>query len=191
MTPSSDLKAALRHEAFDRREAAHAMRETAVPAATDNLLAHLGPLSPGTVVSGYRPIRSEIDPTPAMEALHRAGARLCVPVIEGRGRPLTFREWSPGCRMTRGHFGAEVPEDGDWLTPSVVIVPMVAFDRTGHRLGYGGGYYDRTLAKLRAQRDVLAVGFAYAGQLGPDLPAGENDEALDAVVTETGVLKFA
>jgi len=190
MTSIPDQKAPLRAEAFARRKAAHESRGEATPKATANLLAHLGPLAPGTVISGYRPIRTEIDPTPAMEALFTAGARLCVPVIEGRGLPLKFREWSPGCAMETGHFGAQVPASGDWLTPRVVIVPMVAFDRTGHRLGYGGGFYDRTLDRLRETAPTRAIGLAYAAQLGPDLPAHEGDHRLDAVATEEGVLVF-
>jgi 5-formyltetrahydrofolate cyclo-ligase len=190
MTPIPEQKTALRDAAFARRKDAHVARATAGPAACARLLSFIGPLAPGTVVSGYRPIRTEIDPTPAMEALFAAGARLCAPVIEARGRPLKFREWTPGCAMERGAFGAEVPASGDWLTPSVVIVPMVAFDRTGHRLGYGGGFYDRTLDTLRDKGKVRAIGLAYAAQQGPDLPAHEGDHRLDAVVTEIGVLEF-
>jgi len=190
MNPIPDQKVSLRAEAFARRAAAHEARAEATPRANANLLAHLGPLAPGTVVSGYRPIRTEIDPTPAMAALHETGARLCVPVIEAAGLPLKFREWSPGCAMETGPFGAEVPASGDWLTPGVVIVPMVAFDRTGHRLGYGGGFYDRTLDMLREAAPTRAIGLAYAAQLGPDLPAHEGDHRLDAVVTEAGVLEF-
>lgn len=185
-----DLKAALRKQAFARRKQAHEGRAEATPKATAHLLAHIGPLAPGTVISAYRPIRTEIDPTPAMEALARLGARLCVPVIEGAGKPLTFREWTPGCEMTEGAFGAEIPATGDWLTPSILIVPLVAFDSAGHRLGYGGGFYDRTLDLLREGGEVRATGFAYAAQLGPDLPAEGTDHTLDAVVTEDGVVEF-
>lgn len=191
MTPITEQKAELRNAAFARRKAAHEARADATPRATANLLAHLGPLAPGTVVSGYRPIRSEIDPTPAMEALLSAGARLCVPVIEGRGLPLKFREWTPGCAMETGPFGAEIPASGAWLTPSVVIVPLVAFDSVGHRLGYGGGFYDRTLDMLRETAPTRAIGFAYAAQQGPDLPIHEGDHRLDAVATEEGVMTFA
>lgn len=190
MTPIPEQKAALRKAAFARRAAAHDVRAEAVARATANLLAHIGPLAPGTVVSGYRPIRTEIDPTPAMEALHEAGARLCAPVIEAKGRPLKFREWTPGCEMQTGPFGAEVPAAGAWLTPRIVIVPLVAFDSVGHRLGYGGGFYDRTLDLLREAGEVRAIGLAYAAQQGPDLPTHDNDHRLDAVVTEAGVLTF-
>ena len=193
MTDASNLadqKAALRREAFARRKRAHEARAEATPKATANLLAHIGQVAPAAVISGYRPIRTEIDPSSAMEALCAAGARLSVPVIEGAGKPLTFREWTPGCQMVEGAFGAEVPESGDWLTPEIVIVPMVGFDRTGHRIGYGGGFYDRTLEGLRARGQVCAIGFAYAAQQGPDLPAEATDHRLDALVTEDGVLEF-
>jgi 5-formyltetrahydrofolate cyclo-ligase len=88
--------------------------------------------------------------TPSRDgALHGAGARVCVPVIAGAGQPLDFREWLPGCAMVEGPFKALVPERGDWLTPDALIVPLVGFDRALNRLGYGGGFYDRTLARLR------------------------------------------
>ncbi len=189
MTPA-DQKAALRKDAFARRKAAHEARAEATPKATANLLAHIGEIAPGTVIAGYRPIRTEIDPTPAMEALHQAGARLCVPVINGEGRPLKFREWTPGCAMEEGPFGAEVPASGDWPKPTIVIVPLVAFDRTGHRLGYGGGFYDRTLDMLRENGLIRAIGLAYASQQGPDLPTEDTDHQLDAIATEEGLLEF-
>ena len=141
-----------------------------------------------SIIAGYRPIRTEIDPTPAMEALHAAGARLCVPVIEAAGRPLKFREWTPGCAMEAGPFGAEVPAAGEWLEPEVLIVPLVGWDREGWRLGYGGGFYDRTLELLRAKRPTLAIGFAYAAQELDAAPREVTDQQLDAVVTETGLI---
>src|SRR5690606_13206435 len=111
----------------------------------------------GKVLAGYMAMRTEIDPTPAMAAHDGPG---CVPVIVAAGQPLRFRQWSPGCRMVAGTFGALVPEEGAWLEPEVLIVPLLSFDRRGFRLGYGGGFYDRTLEGLRARHPVLAVGFA-------------------------------
>jgi 5-formyltetrahydrofolate cyclo-ligase len=185
MSDTDDPKAALRRRAFDARKAAFAEAAVHVPQATAHLLDRIGDAR-GRVVSGYMPIRTEIDPVPAMVALHDAGARLCVPVIEGRGLPLMFREWTPDCALIEGPFKAMIPERGDWLTPEVLIVPLVAFDAALNRLGYGGGFYDRTLAKLRAAAPVEAIGFAFAGQELPRVPADATDQPLDAVVTETG-----
>ena len=92
--------------------------------------------------------------------------------------------------MVAGVFGAAIPEVGDWMTPEIVIVPLVAFDRAGGRLGYGGGFYDRTLEGLRAARPTLAIGFAYAGQEAEGLPLEATDQPLDMVVTEAGVIEF-
>ncbi|MFW5641293.1 MAG: 5-formyltetrahydrofolate cyclo-ligase, partial [Roseicyclus sp.] len=183
---SPDPKARLRTEAFAARKAAFAGAAAHVPRATEALLAEIGPAA-GRVVAGYMPIRTEIDPRPAMAALHAGGVRIAVPVIAGRGLPLDFREWTPGARLVEGPFGARIPETGDWLVPEILIVPLVAFDAGLNRLGYGGGFYDRTLARLRAGGPTRAIGFAFAGQEMPSVPAGPTDQTLDAVVTELGV----
>ncbi len=192
MSETSEHKAALRREAQEARRVAHeadrARGGEAALAARDHFLAanfHRG----AGVVAGYRPIRSEIDPTPLMLALHAAGHRLAVPVIEGAGKPLRFREWHPEAAMTEGPFGVPVPLTGCWREPDLLIVPLLAFDRAGWRLGYGGGFYDRTLAALRLRRPVLAVGFAYAAQEVAAVPHGESDQPLDAIVTEVGVIR--
>ena len=184
-------KAALRRQSFAaRRRARDADDGRAAEAARDHFLStrlHTG----ARVISGYRPIRTELDPTPLMRALAAAGHRLCVPVIEGKGLPLRFREWTPESRMVEGAFGAEVPEEGEWLEPELLIAPLLAFDRAGRRLGYGGGFYDRTLAELRARRRMLAVGFAYAGQEVDEVPTDPTDALLDAIVTEAGPIRPA
>jgi 5-formyltetrahydrofolate cyclo-ligase len=113
-----------------------------------------------------------------------------VPVIMGKGLPLRFREWAPGCAMVAGEFGAEIPAEGAWLEPEVLIVPLLAFDARGFRLGYGGGFYDRTLAGLRDRHKVLAVGFAFAAQEVAHVPVDGFDQRLDLVVTEKGVRRF-
>jgi 5-formyltetrahydrofolate cyclo-ligase len=119
-------------------------------------------------------------------AAHRGP--VCVPVIAGPGRPLRFRQWAPGCPMVAGEFGALIPAEGDWLEPEVLIVPLLAWDRHGYRLGYGGGFYDRTLEMLRARRPRRAVGFAFAAQEVPEVPREANDQRLDLIVTETGAV---
>jgi len=194
MNDLTDRKAATRKAAFAHRRAAHAADlagdRAASRAAMDNFLAarlH----TRAEIISGYRPIRTEIDPTPLMEALHTAGHRLCVPVIQGRGLALRFREWRPGAEMIEGAFGALIPATGDWLEPRLLIAPLLAFDADGWRLGYGGGFYDRSLRGLRANRRTLAVGFAYSVQQVDAVPRDPTDQPLDAVVTELGLLRPA
>jgi 5-formyltetrahydrofolate cyclo-ligase len=191
-----ERKASLREAAQARRREAHDLAGSrAGEAARDHFIAaglHRGAANGGArVASGYCRIRSELDPEPLMLALVEAGCRLCVPVIEGRGLPLRFREWRPGARMRPGPFGAQVPVEGDWLEPDLLVVPLLAFDTAGRRLGYGGGFYDRTLARLRAARSVRAIGLAYAAQQVDEVPADETDQLLDAIVTEAGVIRPA
>ncbi len=190
MTASRDpaaRKAAARKAALARRRAAHAGGDPAAGAA--RLLAWLAPHR-GRPLAGYMPMRSEIDPLPAMADLSR-DAPVGVPIIAGAGLALEFHVWIPGAAMRSGPFGARVPALARAMTPEVVIVPLVAFDRQGGRLGYGGGFYDRTLEALRAAGPVLAVGFAWAAQEADALPLEPTDQPLDAVVTEAGVHSFA
>ena len=180
----SDIKALARKAAFARRAEAYALGQgQAAEILADYLAAEAG-----RVLSGYMPMRTEIDPLPAMAA-HRGPVG--VPVITGKAQPLRFREWSPGARMVEGAFKALIPEEGAWVEPEVLIVPLLAFDARGFRLGYGGGFYDRTLEGLRARGPVLAVGFAFAAQEVPEVPTEPTDQRLDAVVTEQGVIEFA
>ena len=185
----SEQKAAARTEGFARRKAAHEARGDCASRATDHLLSYLADKGEGLVISGYMPIRTEIDVLPVMEALHGLGHRICVPVIVRPGLPLSFREWTPDCEMVDGPFGAKAPAGGDWFAPEVLIVPLVSFDMQGFRLGYGGGYYDRSLELLRKKKPTLAVGYAYSGQMG-EVPVEITDQRLDAMVTEDGVNEF-
>jgi 5-formyltetrahydrofolate cyclo-ligase len=179
-----DRKAAARKAAFAARKEAFARGQGhAAELLADLLAAHRG-----RVLAGYMAMRTEIDPTAAMAA-HQGPVG--VPVIMGAGQALRFREWSPGCAMVAGEFGALIPAEGVWLEPEVVIVPLVGFDARGYRLGYGGGFYDRTLAGLRARHDVLAVGFAFAAQEMPEVPIDAFDQRLDVIVTEAGVRRFS
>ncbi|MFD0980146.1 5-formyltetrahydrofolate cyclo-ligase [Tropicimonas aquimaris] len=181
-----ELKAQARRDAMVRRAEAHAAHRES---ASDALTRALGSLRE-QVISGYLPIRTEADPLPAMKAL--AGAnRICVPVIQGPGQPLVFKEWRPGCALEEGPFRVMVPRDGDWLVPKVLIVPLLAFDPRFHRLGYGGGFYDRTLESLRAAGPIRAVGFAYGAQRVEALPPEPTDQPLDEVVTEAGAVPLA
>lgn len=179
----AEVKAAARKAAYARRKEAHARGDPAAGAARlmQVLLPHID-----KPLSGYVPMRSEIDPLPAMAA-HRGWVG--VPVIRGRDLPLKFREWRPGAEMVAAEFGTLVPAVGDWVEPEVLIVPLVAFDRRGYRLGYGGGFYDRTLTRLRREREVLAIGFAWAAQEDADLPVEPTDQRLDLIVTEAEVIR--
>ena len=179
-------KAAARQAAFARRKAAFDTSHPEQAAYLSSLLAGYR----GVPLSAYMAMRTEIDPTAAMEAAAAHGP-VCVPVIIGKGLPLQFRRWEPGCAMVDGGFGALIPETGDWVTPEILIVPLVAFNRRGGRLGYGGGFYDRTLQLLRSQGPVLAMGFAWAAQEDDGLPLEPTDQPLDMVVTEGGVIAVA
>lgn len=139
----------------------------------------------GSVVAGYAPMRGEIDVLPALRELLARGHRVCLPVIKD-GKILEFCEFSPDSPLISGKFGALCPpENAEVLTPDVLIVPLVGFDAVGNRLGYGGGYYDATIAALRAQNKLLkTIGVAYNFQCVENLPTEEHDEKLDAVVTE-------
>ncbi len=175
-------KSAARMAAFARRKAAHQPHAACAGYLSEVLAGYRG-----VPVAGYMAMRTEIDPTPAMEEAAAYGP-VGVPVIMGAGQPLQFRRWEPGCAMVKGEFGAMIPETGGWMVPQIVIVPLVAFDRQGGRLGYGGGFYDRTLEQLRAAQSAMAIGFAYAVQEDPALPLEATDQPLDMVVTEQGVI---
>lgn len=186
--PLAAIKAEARRAASARRKAAHDApdRATRTAAATAHLRALLAPMG-AVAMSGYLPIRSEIDPRPAMAA---HPGPVGVPVIAGPGLPLRFRRWRATSDLVPGPFGAIIPAEGEDLVPEVLIVPLLAWDAAGYRLGYGGGFYDRTLAMLRAAGPVLAVGLAYAGQRCDAVPRDGLDQRLDALVTEDGLLRF-
>lgn len=136
-------------------------------------------------LAGYMPMRSELSPLAIMT--HHPGP-VCVPVIAGAGLPLEFYRWTPETKMTEGPFKALIPAERAPVTPNALIVPLLAFDRNGYRLGYGGGFYDRTLEKLRNAGPVLAIGLAFDAQICDALPVEDTDQQLDAVVTGSGVV---
>lgn len=183
MTDLAAIKAEARARAFAARKAAYQNGQgQAAEILADFLTAHRQ-----RPMAGYMAMRTEIDPLAAMVA-HQGP--LGVPVILGAGQALRFREWAPGCALVEGAFKAMIPAEGAWVEPEVLIVPLVAFDARGYRLGYGGGFYDRTLEGLRARRPTLAVGFAFAAQEMAEVPIEPTDQPLDAIVTENGVLTF-
>ncbi|MGV8987469.1 MAG: 5-formyltetrahydrofolate cyclo-ligase [Cypionkella sp.] len=179
----NDIKALARKLAFITRKASFAAGQGQAAELLADLLGAHG----GKVLAGYMPMRTEIDPLPAMTAHQGA---VGVPVIVAAATPLRFREWGPGAVMEPGMFGAAIPSEGAWVDPQVVIVPLLAFDARGYRLGYGGGFYDRTLQGLRERHSTLAIGFAYAAQEVDEVPIDQFDQRLDAIVTEKEVRWF-
>lgn len=185
MTTLAEIKAEARRAAFARRKAARDAGHPAPAARLSEVLAGYR----GTPLAGYMPIRTEIDPLPAMAEASAHGP-VAVPVIQGEGMPLKFSRWTPGGPLRDGPFGAQVPQRDDWVVPEILIVPLVAFTTRGERLGYGGGFYDRTLEGLRARGPVLAIGFAWDAQEASELPMEPTDQPLDMLVTEGRVLSL-
>jgi 5-formyltetrahydrofolate cyclo-ligase len=183
-------KRAERTRALARRAAAfEAHGATAGAHLATHGLAFLEP-APGAIVSGFSAIRDEIDPAALLARLHREGHRLSLPVMQGKGLPLVFRAWAPGDDMGRVQWGiAEPLPDRPELEPDVVLVPLLAFDGQGYRLGYGGGFYDRTLARLRAIKPVVAVGVAYDELKVDAVPHLHYDQPLDWVLTPSGPIR--
>lgn len=149
-------------------------------------------VAPPATISGFLPIGAEIDPTPLMSRLASEGYGLCLPVMEAKGRPLMFRAWAPGDPLAEVMWGIREPLDTRPLVePDLVLGPLLAFDAQGYRLGYGGGFYDRTLARLRALKPVIAVGLAFDEQRVDAVPHADYDERLDWVLTPSGPLATA
>jgi 5-formyltetrahydrofolate cyclo-ligase len=183
-TAAYDQKAKLRTEALARRDA---LPSDVRQAAAETIAARTLPVPAheGLVVSGFMPIRSEINPLPLLRRYADAGAQLALPAIDGRGKPLRLRSWSIGDKLISGQWGIREPDAGaPEIDPDVMLVPLAVFDRRGHRIGYGAGYYDMTIAKARARKPVVTVGIAFAVQEAPAVPILPHDERLDLVLTE-------
>jgi 5-formyltetrahydrofolate cyclo-ligase len=164
-----------------------AMLADARQRASDAIAARPFPLAiaPGTIVSGFMPLKSEINPLPLLRKLAEVGAKLALPAIAGRGKPLTMRAYTFGDDFARGQWGIREPKpEQPEVFPDVLIVPLACFDRAGQRIGYGAGYYDMTIHRLRAMKKVTAVGIAFAAQEVTKVPATDGDERLDLVLTE-------
>jgi 5-formyltetrahydrofolate cyclo-ligase len=188
-TQIDSLKAELRRDALARRDALSADERAA---AAEAIAARTFPVAikPG-VVSGFSPMRTEINPLPLMRKLEAAGAKLALPVVAGRGQPLIMRAWNFGDPLARGVWGIRQPTaDAPEVVPDIVLTPLAAFDRRGHRIGYGAGYYDMTITRLRAQKPVVAIGLAFAVQEVAEVPNTPRDARLDLVLTEREVIDF-
>ena len=184
-------KARLREQAFARRDALPADERAA---AAEAIAVRPFPvtISAGMVVSGFSPMKTEINPIPLMRKAAQLGARLALPAIAGRGKPLIMRAYAFGDELARGQWGIREPKaDAPEVAPDILIVPLAAFDRAGHRIGYGAGYYDMTINLLRAKKKrAVAMGIAFAAQEIASVPATERDARLDFVLTEREVIDF-
>ena len=181
-------KAQLRADVLARRDAMPAEERAA---AAETIAARAFPVAvkPGLIVAGFMPMKSEINPLPLMRKLAGAGARLALPAIAGRGKPLIMRAYAFGDEFARGQWGIREPKpEAPEVVPDILIVPLACFDRRGQRIGYGAGYYDMTIHALRAKKPIVTVGIAFAAQEIPKVPATDHDEALDFVLTEREVI---
>jgi 5-formyltetrahydrofolate cyclo-ligase len=188
--PSTPSKGDLRIAALARRDA---LGDGQRAAAAEAIAKRGLPLAikPGIIVAGYSPIRSEIDPAPLMRTLAAQGAQLALPAITARGKSLVFRAWSPSDRLMLGSLGILEPSPAAAeLVPDIMLVPLAAFDRLGHRIGYGAGHYDVTLAHVRKVKAIIAVGVAFAVQEIKAVPMQPHDVALDYVLTEKRAFDF-
>ena len=176
-------KAELRGQALTKRDA---LSPEDRAQAAETIAARAFPLAvAGKVVSGFMPLKSELNPIPLLRKLAEAGAQLALPAIAGRGSPLIMRAYVFGDELARGQWGIREPKpEAAEVAPDILLVPLAAFDRAGHRIGYGAGYYDMTIAALRAKKTITAIGLAFAAQEISAGPATPRDEALDLVLTE-------
>ena len=184
----SELKSIIRKDALLRRDALPAAERAK---AAEAIAARAFPVAiePGQIVSGFSPLKTEINPIPLMRKLADAGAQLALPVVAGKGKPLIMRAWCFGEPLDSGVWGIREPNaDATEVAPDILLVPLLAFDRQGYRIGYGAGYYDMTIGKLRAMKPVVAVGIAYAAQEIASVPITPRDARLDLVLTEREII---
>lgn len=186
----AEIKRKARSAASKMRVAAHEqLKDSAGPAlAMRGLPAEIAATI--GIVSGFIPYKSEISTVPLLNSLRRLGWRTCLPVVIAAGQPLVFRAWNPGIALVPGVWDIPIPADSaEEVLPDVLLVPMLAFDARGYRLGYGGGFYDRTLEKLRILKSVVAIGVAYGAQMVDEVPRGPHDAPLDYIMTESETLR--
>jgi 5-formyltetrahydrofolate cyclo-ligase len=187
--PVQSVKSDLRRAALTRRDALPAEERAA---AGHTVAARSFPISvpAGAIVSGYSPMKSEFNPVPLLRRLADIGAKLALPVVAGRGKPLIMRAWSFGAPLAAGVWGIrEPPPEAPEVLPDILLVPLAAFDRQGQRIGYGAGYYDMTINRLRHLKQVTAIGLAFAAQEVDAVPHTPRDARLDLVLTEREVIR--
>jgi 5-formyltetrahydrofolate cyclo-ligase len=190
LTETQQVKAQLRAQALALRDALPAAVRAAAAAAIAGRAFPLA-IKPGMIVAGFSPMKTEINPVPLMRKLADLGAQLALPAIDGRGKPLIMRAWHFGAPLASGQWGIREPvPEAPQVDPDILIVPLACFDRAGHRIGYGAGYYDMTINALRAKKPVIAIGIAFAAQEIPKVPATERDARLDLVLTERETIDF-
>lgn len=182
----ADQKAAARKAAsVARKQAAATIGRDAASIAIAGYFLQFIPMQAVAVISGFLPIGSEIDTRPLLRQVLDQNIDICLPAVIQRDHPLEFRQWRDGDPLIEEDFGTKAPAiTAKVVEPDILVVPLLAFDRAGYRLGYGGGFYDRSLQKLREKKPVLAVGVAFAGQETGTVPRDENDQPLDWVITE-------
>lgn len=184
-----NAKMSARAQARLRRGRALAGSGNAAERLRDRFLTDI-PLPPDPVVGGYWPIGTEVDVRPLLHAVRERGWSCALPVVGERNQPLQFRRWEPGMILRPGAFGIQEPtETAESLLPNVLLVPLLAFDRWGHRLGYGAGFYDRTIVTLRGQTGLLSIGIGFAAQEMPRVPRDVLDQPLDWILTEDRVMR--
>jgi len=187
MNDTDDLKHSLRTKA--KRIRAGAAKMLGIKAAEDAAQYGFGLFSTfekGSIIAGYWPIGDELDPRFLMQTLERSGYKIALPVVSTENSPLTFRLWGQGDNLEKGPFGTVHPEeDAPMVTPDALIAPLLSFNADCYRLGWGGGYYDRTLAENTA---IKAFGFAYAAQFVEHIPRGSHDWPMHGIITETGII---
>jgi 5-formyltetrahydrofolate cyclo-ligase len=181
------LKESTRKQALERRAALKDRVPELSRALAHNFITHV-PIPRSAVVSAYFAIGDEADPTPLIESLRARGHRIVLPRVTGRGKPLDFHLYEEGAKLVPGGFGLSEPAR-DWpvLEPDVLAVPLLAFDAQGYRVGYGAGFYDRTLQRLRASKPIIAASYCFSTQEFEAVPHDENDQRLDWLVTEKNV----
>lgn len=189
LSDHQEAKDALRGRARVARETARANGGAEAPESVAHHLMNLvRPRSAGEMIAGYWPIGSEMDLRPAMRDMERLSHPLCLPVVVERDKPLVFRQWGIGDPLEDAPHGTSEPApEAPEATPLIMLVPGLAFDAEGFRLGYGLGYYDRTIQALRDAGGLLAIGIAYAAQLIEAVPREDHDQPLDLIVTENGI----
>ena len=193
MISLADQKRKLRSIAIERRTklAASVNMDRAAKLLELNFLSFFKPTQKVSI-GVYWPFRQEIDVIPLLCQLDKIGCHCLLPAVTGRNMPLQFRSWKPGDNLVTSRFGTlEPPLDRSIATPDIIITPLLAYDSAGYRLGFGGGYYDRTLAELRGRSDILAIGAAFESQQIDRVPHDKLDQRLDAVVTEKRVLQIS